>query len=448
MLDNRSKPASDQVLKVTELTRQIKAQLEGRFTQLWVQGEVSNLRRQSSGHVYFSLKDAGSQLPCVLFARDAAQQGFELRDGMEVLLFGSLSVYAPHGRYQLIAKMTVQSGQGQLQMEFERLKRTLAAEGLFAKDRKRPLPALPLRIAVITSPTGAAVRDFLRILRRRHYKGEVVIFPARVQGKGAAQEVAAMLEHAGASRNFDLAVITRGGGSIEDLWAFNEEVLTRAVANCPLPVISAVGHEIDTVLTDYAADQRAETPSAAAELISTLYLETAQRLESAKHDLLNWIEDGIAERRQSLRELEAQMQIIAPQRQVELFGMKLDDLENRLSQSLQGRLTREKSKLAQHSQCLAEHHPRIKISLAHQSLDNLDRRMTRAANVEMHTKSEDLLHLKKRLQNSSLNATLRRGYALLQQADGTIVSSAQDVRTDDQLTARFNVGEIKLQVLK
>ena len=448
MLDSRNTPASDQVLKVTELTRHIKAQLESRFTQLWVQGEVSNLRRQSSGHVYFSLKDAGSQLPCVLFARDAAQQGFELRDGMEVVLFGSLSVYAPHGRYQLIAKRTIQSGQGQLQMEFERLKRKLAAEGLFAKDRKRALPALPLRIAVVTSPTGAAVRDFLRILRRRHYKGEVVIFPARVQGKGAAQEVAAMLEYAGASRNFDLAVITRGGGSIEDLWAFNEEVLTRAVANCPLPVISAVGHEIDTVLTDYAADQRAETPSAAAELISTLYLETVQRLESAKHDLLNWIEDGIAERRQSLRELEAQMQIIAPQRQVELFGMKLDDLENRLSQSLQGRLTREKSKLAQHSQCLAEHHPRIKISLAHQSLDNLDRRMTRAANVEMHTKSEDLLHLKKRLQNSSLNATLRRGYALLQQADGTIVSSAQDVRTDDQLTARFNVGEIKLQVLK
>lgn len=448
MFDNRSKPASDQVLKVTELTRQIKAQLEGRFTQLWVQGEVSNLRRQSSGHVYFSLKDAGSQLPCVLFARDAAQQGFELRDGMEVVLFGSLSVYAPHGRYQLIAKMTIQSGQGQLQMEFERLKRTLAAEGLFAKERKRALPALPLRIAVVTSPTGAAVRDFLRILRRRQYKGEVVIFPARVQGKGAAQEVAAMLEYAGASRNFDLAVITRGGGSIEDLWAFNEEVLTRAVANCPLPVISAVGHEIDTVLTDYAADQRAETPSAAAELISTLYLETVQRLETAKHDLLNLIEDGIAERRQSLRELEAQMQIIAPQRQVELFGMKLDDLENRLSQSLQGRLTREKSKLAQHSQCLAEHHPRIKISLAHQSLDNLDRRMTRAANVEMHTKSEDLLHLKKRLQNSSLNATLRRGYALLQQADGTIVSNTQGVRTDDQLTARLNDGEIKLQVLK
>ena len=448
MLDDLIKPASDQVLKVTELTRQIKAQLEGRFTQLWVQGEVSNLRRQSSGHVYFSLKDAGSQLPCVLFARDAAQQGFELSDGMEVLLFGSLSVYAPHGRYQLIAKMTVQSGQGRLQMEFERLKRKLAAEGLFEKDRKRALPILPMRIAVVTSPTGAAVRDFLRILRRRNYNGEVVIFPARVQGQGAAKEVAAMLEHAGASKNFDLVVITRGGGSIEDLWAFNEEVLARAVAACPLPVISAVGHEIDTVLSDYAADQRAETPSAAAELISSLYLETVQRLEAAGQDLLYWIESGVSERRQNLRELEAKMHIIAPQRQVELLGMKLDDLENRLSQSLQVRLTREKTKLAEHSQRLAEHHPRIKISLAHQSLDNLDRRLKRAATVDTHTKSEHLLHLQKRLENSSLNATLRRGYAVLKKTDGAIVSSAHAVRPDDQLTARLNDGEINLQVLQ
>ena len=448
MLDNLISPASEQVLKVTELTRQIKAQLEGRFTQLWVQGEVSNLRRQSSGHVYFSLKDAGSQLPCVLFARDAAQQSFQLEDGMEVLLFGSLSVYAPHGRYQLIAKMAVQSGQGRLQLEFERLKKKLAAEGLFEKERKQALPTLPMRIAVVTSPTGAAVRDFLRILRRRNYKGEVVIFPARVQGQGAEKEVAAMLEYAGASKDFDLVVITRGGGSIEDLWAFNEEVLARAVAACPLPVISAVGHEIDTVLTDYAADQRAETPSAAAELISSLAIETEQRLEQAESNLLYWIETGISERRQSLNELQAKMHIIAPERQVEMLGMKLDDLENRLGQSLQTRLTRERTQLAQYSQRLAEHHPRIKISLAHQALENLDQRFGRAAQVDTHAKNEHLLHLQKRLENSSLNATLRRGYAVLKNTDGAIVSSAQSGQAEDQLTAQLNDGEIALKVLK
>ncbi len=448
MLDNHINPASEQVLKVTELTRQIKAQLEGRFTQIWVQGEVSNLRRQSSGHVYFSLKDAGSQLPCVLFARDAAQQGFQLEDGMEVLLFGSLSVYAPHGRYQLIAKMTVQSGQGRLQMELEHLKQKLAAEGLFEQERKRPLPTLPMRIAVVTSPTGAAVRDFLRILRRRNYKGEVVIFPARVQGKGAEKEVASMLEYAGASKDFDLVVITRGGGSIEDLWAFNEEVLARAVAACPLPVISAVGHEIDTVLTDYVADQRAETPSAAAELISSLAIEAEQRLEQAQSNLLYWIETGITERRRSLSELQAKMHIIAPERQVEMLGMKLDDLENHLSQSLQMRLTRERTKLAQHSQRLAEHHPRIKISLAHQALEHLDQRFTRAAQVDTHTKREHLLHLQKRLENSSLNATLRRGYAVLKNTDGAIISSTHSGQAEDQLIAQLNDGELTLKVLK
>jgi exodeoxyribonuclease VII large subunit len=448
MLNNRLSPASDQILKVTELTRQIKSQLEGRFTQLWVQGEVSNLRRQSSGHVYFSLKDAGSQLPCVLFARDAAQQAFQLEDGMEVLLFGSLSVYAPHGRYQLIAKMAVQSGQGRLQMEFERLKRKLAAEGLFAVERKRPLPTLPMRIAVVTSPSGAAVRDFLRILRRRHYKGEVVIFPARVQGKGAEQEIATMLEYAGASKDFDLAVITRGGGSIEDLWAFNEELLARAVAACPLPVISAVGHEIDTVLTDYAADQRAETPSAAAELISSLMIEAEQRLEQNGTALLDYIETGLAERRQSLNQLQSKMHIIAPERQIEMLGMKLDDLENQLSHSLQTRLTRERTRLAQQSQRLSEHHPRIKISLAHQSLNHLERRLTRAAKVDQNTKSEHLIHLQKRLENSSLNATLRRGYAVLKSKNGAIVSSTTDSQENDQLTAQLKDGEITLRVEK
>ena len=238
-MDFLFRPKSEQVLSVTELTRQIKVQLEETFIQIWVRGEVSNLRRQSSGHVYFSLKDSESQLPCVLFARDAIQQGFDLADGMAVVLFGNLSVYEPHGRYQLIAKIVLQSGQGQLQMEFERLKRKLAAEGLFEKERKQPLPILPRRIAVITSPTGAAIRDFLRILQRRNYRGEVVIFPARVQGKEAPKELAQMFEYAAASKGFDLIVLTRGGGSIEDLWAFNDENLAFKVANCTLPVISA-----------------------------------------------------------------------------------------------------------------------------------------------------------------------------------------------------------------
>ena len=208
MLDSLMTPPPEQVLEVTALTRLIKIQLEENFSRVWVKGEVSNLRKQSSGHIYFSLKDTGSQLPCALFARDATRQSFELQDGMEVLLLGDVSVFEPHGRYQLIAKIVIQSGEGRLQLDFERLKRKLAAEGIFDTEHKKPLPTLPQKIAVVTSPTGAAIRDFLRILRRRKFAGEVVIFPARVQGIGAAKEVAAMLEHAIASKAFDLIVIT------------------------------------------------------------------------------------------------------------------------------------------------------------------------------------------------------------------------------------------------
>jgi len=447
-MDDFLRPDSDQVLPVTELTRRIKAQLEGKFKQLWVQGEISNLRRQSSGHIYFSLKDSGSQLPCVLFARDATRQSFELRDGMEVMLFGDISVYEPHGRYQFIAKIAIQGGQGRLQIEFDRLKRKLAAEGLFDLGRKRPLPELPMRIAVVTSPTGAAVRDFLRILRRRGYGGQIVIFPARVQGRGAAVEIASMLELAAKHPDFDLVVITRGGGSIEDLWAFNDEMLARAVAACPLPVISAVGHEIDTVLTDYAADKRAETPSGAAELISSLYLGTVQRFEAAQQQWVDWIRSGLSERQRSLRDLWSRMRIIAPERRIEHLGMKLDDMENRLSQSLKERLVRQKDHLGSLSRSFFEHHPSTRISLARQSLKNLRRRMIRTAGIEIKDRESRLNYLCKRLQNSNLSSTLRRGYAIIQKPDGSIIGSAHSARLEDRLTARFHDGNTDLKVQK
>ena len=442
------RPDSEQVLSVTELTRQIKVQLENCFTQLWVQGEVSNLRRQSSGHIYFSLKDSGSQLPCVLFARDAIQQDFDLADGMEVMLFGNLSIYAPHGRYQLIAKIALKSGQGQLQLAFEHLKRKLAAEGLFEKKRKQPLPTVPTRIAVITSPTGAAIRDFLSILQRRHYKGEVVILPVRVQGKEAAEELTQMLEYAAASDTFDLAVLTRGGGSIEDLWAFNNETLVRSIAKCPLPVISAVGHEIDNVLTDYVADKRAETPSAAAELISSLTLDAEQQLHKMQKALLDAVQSKLSNQNRHLDKLQSRMHFITPQRQVQMLGMQLDELENRLGQSLKKRLSQGHAQLAHASQKFAECHPRNRINLEHRSLSNLEHRLRRAVLATAHSKKEHLLYLRKRLENSNLQSTLRRGYAILRDNEGNIIDSAQIGKTHDQITARLQDGELPLKVLK
>lgn len=444
MLDSLMTPPAEQVLKVTALTRLIKGQLEENFARIWVQGEVSNLRKQSSGHIYFSLKDAGSQLPCALFARDAARQSFELEDGMEVLLLGDITVFEPHGRYQMIAKVAIQSGAGRLQLEFERLKRKLADEGLFDPARKRPLPALPRKIAVITSPTGAAVRDFLRILHRRDYRGEVVIFPARVQGKGAAEEIAAMLQHAEASEGFDLVVITRGGGSIEDLWAFNEESLARAVAACPLPTLSAIGHEIDTVLTDYAADRRAETPSGAAELISSLYLEAVARYEDAHQDLHAWVDSYLKESRTRLRELNARMRIIAPERSVQHWGMQLDELENRLSRNLSRRLAAGQQTLNHYGQRITEQHPKTRIGMAGQTLGDLSRRLERSVTWARAEKLAKIQALKKRLDNGSLQATLRRGYALIQNTEGRIIDCAEMAGKETTLKARFHDGEIRL----
>lgn len=445
MLDNLLTPPPDQVLKVTALTRLIKGQLEENFTRVWVQGEVSNLRKQSSGHIYFSLKDAGSQLPCALFARDAARQSFDLEDGMEVLLLGDISVFEPHGRYQLIAKVAIQSGEGRLQMEFERMKRKLAAEGLFDAERKKALPALPRKIAVITSPTGAAVRDFLRILHRRDYRGEVVIFPARVQGKGAAEEVAAMLQHAGASEGFDLVVLTRGGGSIEDLWAFNEELLARAVAACPLPVISAIGHEIDTVLTDYAADKRAETPSGAAELISSLYLEARSRVEDAHQDLHGWADRYLSESRTQMREFDARMRIIAPERRVQHYGMQLDDLENRLSRNLSRRISTEQQTVNACAQRIAEQHPKTRIGIASQHLEDFSRRLARATTQASAVKKDTVQMLQQRLNNGSLQATLQRGYAVIQNTEGKIIDRAATAQKESTLTVRFHDGEVRLK---
>lgn len=446
MLDNLLTPAPEEILKVTTLTRLIKGQLEENFSRVWVQGEVSNLRRQSSGHVYFSLKDARSQLPCALFARDAARQSFELEDGMEVLLLGDLSVFEPHGRYQLIAKVAIQSGAGRLQLEFERLKRKLASEGLFDAAHKQALPVLPQRVAVITSPTGAAVRDFLRILHRREFRGEVVIFPARVQGRGAAEAVISMLQHASASAGFDLVVLTRGGGSIEDLWAFNEESLARAVAACPLPTISAIGHEIDSVLTDYAADRRAETPSGAAELISTLYLEAMQTLATAGESLHAAIDRHIDGRQSDLKNLLARLRIIAPERQLQHLGMCLDDLENQLKRSLTKRISESERLLGKLGQKIAEQHPRTQISVAGQHLEAASHRLQRASAVATSKKEETLNYLQQRLANGSLQASLKRGFAILQSTDGRILQHSAEALKESAIRARLQDGEIDLDV--
>ncbi|MBU6401719.1 MAG: exodeoxyribonuclease VII large subunit, partial [Verrucomicrobia bacterium] len=270
--------ATRRILSVSELTGNVRRLLEGQIGRVWVTGEISNLRAQSSGHIYFTLKDPGAQLNCVLFRGEAVAHRELLRDGQKVVLRGELTVYEPRGQYQLRVEAIELQGVGALQMAFERLKERLNAEGLFAPERKRPLPRFPRRIGLVTSPTGAAIRDVLHVMARRYAGVELMLAPCRVQGEGAAEEIAGairLLNQWSASRGasgLDLIVVTRGGGSLEDLWAFNEEVVARAIFDSAVPVVSAVGHEIDFTISDFVADVRAATPSAAAEIVTEGYV--------------------------------------------------------------------------------------------------------------------------------------------------------------------------------
>src|SRR5438132_751830 len=273
------------IFSVTELTREIKAVLEGRFPQLLVKGEVSNLKTPSSGHLYFTLKDSESCLDAVLFRTEARRLRFSMQNGLSLVARGRLAVYEPKGGYQLVCDGVEPLGAGALQIAFEQLKEKLQREGLFETARKRKLPFLPRRIAMVTSPSGAAVHDFLRVLHRRFPNLSVLIVPARVQGEGAAQEIARGIVRAAKQPRIDVVVVARGGGSLEDLWAFNEEVVARALCGCPVPTVSAVGHETDVTIADFCADVRAPTPTAAAELIARVKDEpvTGRTLAARRH---------------------------------------------------------------------------------------------------------------------------------------------------------------------
>ncbi|AHF90016.1 exodeoxyribonuclease VII large subunit [Opitutaceae bacterium TAV5] len=410
---------------VTEFTRRVKALLESQLRAGWVRGEVSNLRLQSSGHAYFSLKDAGAQLSAVMFRGDAARQSVRLRDGMQVVVFGQVSVYEARGQYQLIVRLVVEDGVGKLQREFEALKRKLADEGLFNTDRKRPVPALPRTVGFITSPTGAAVQDFCRILTRRGWRGRVVVLPARVQGEGAAADMIAMLDEAARLGIFDLLVIGRGGGSIEDLWAFNEEPLVRAVAACPVPVISAVGHEIDFTLCDFAADVRAETPSGAAELISSGFVKALERCERLAEDLHHHIDTAIEDATRLLDHARTRLRLLAPSAQVERGFLRIDDLSNRLQAALADAVRGHRQRFTEVQAALRERSPERRVE------------------IESHR----LLGLWKRLQAASPDSVLNRGFVILSdETTGQPVQRRAQLKPEGCVRARFADGEARLSV--
>jgi exodeoxyribonuclease VII large subunit len=409
---------------VTELTRRIKRLLEGGMAPAWVRGEVSNLRMQASGHVYFSLKDAGAQVSAVMFRGDAARQSVQWRDGLQVVAFGQVSVYEPRGQYQLVVRAVVEDGVGRLQREFEALKRRLAEEGLFAPERKVPIPAMPTTVGFVTSPTGAAVQDFLRILIRRGWRGRLVVFPARVQGEGAAEEIAAQVRRAEALGWCDLLVVGRGGGSLEDLWAFNEEVLVRAIADCRVPVISAVGHEIDFTLCDFAADARAETPSAAAELISSHFVRAVERTASAGQALAAAVAGAIERARERLAHGRSRLRLLTPAAQIERGYLRLDDLANQLAAAVRSSAQLRRHRLAAVAARLERASPETRIQ----------------------QESHRLLSLWKRLQSASPASVLNRGFAIVRDAEGRPVTRRAVLAPGQPVAAEFADGEAAMRV--
>ena len=413
----------DRAESVGEFTRRVKALLKGGIPPCWVRGEVSNLRAQASGHVYFSLKDADAQLSAVLFRGDAVRQTVVLRDGLQVSAYGAIDVYEARGQYQLIVRSVVEDGLGRLHREFEALKRRLAEEGLFAAERKRTIPELPETVGFITSPTGAAVQDFLRILKRRGWRGRVVVLPVKVQGEGAAAEMAEMLALAGSLGIFDLLVIGRGGGSIEDLWAFNEEALVRAVAACPVPVISAVGHEIDFTLCDFAADVRAETPSGAAELISSHFVACAERAAQAGESLGLVLDRALARATERLDHARSRLRLLTPSAQVERGWLRLDDLANQLGSALRSSVQSRRQRLADAAARFERNSPAGRVELA----------------------SHRLTSLGKRLASASPASVLNRGFAIVHDAKGRPVMRRAEVRGGQQLAAEFADGTVRVR---
>ncbi len=416
--------AGSEVESVSAFTRRVKTLLETGVRPGWIRGEVTNLRAQSSGHVYFTLKDAGAQLSAVLFRGDAMRQTVKLREGAQVVAYGEISVYEARGQYQLIVRLVIEDGVGKLQREFEALKARLAAEGLFATERKRPIPAMPTCVGFITSPTGAAVQDFVKIISRRGWRGRIVVLPAKVQGEGAAAEMVAMLALAQQLGIFDLLVIGRGGGSLEDLWAFNEEPLVRAVASSTVPVISAVGHEIDFTLCDFAADLRAETPSAAAELISSEFVASADRAAQAAETMADVLDVLLARARERLDHARSQLRLLAPSAQIEQGYLRLDDLSNRLTAALRASALASRQRLAD-----------ARIRLAHAS-----------PQTRVEQESQRLLSLWKRLQAVSPASVLNRGFVLLRDDAGRPITRRAATKSGQALSAEFADGTAKLRV--
>lgn len=443
------------VLTVAELTTQVKRVLEKQVGSVWVTGEISNLRAQSSGHLYFTLKDAQSQLSCVLFRNEAAASREFLQDGRKVILQGDVTVYEPRGQYQMRVTQVELLGEGALQAAFEKLKRKLNAEGLFDEARKRPLPPYPARIGIVTSATGAAILDVLHVVRRRNPSLEIILAPCRVQGQGAADEIAAAIRllnefnqsESNLGAPLDLILVTRGGGSLEDLWAFNEEVVARALYESSLPVVSAVGHEIDFTICDFVADFRAATPTAGAEIITEGVFSRLEFVASAVELLCGLMRRHVDDKARDLDGILRRAQRAHPSRKLNESLQRIDDLRESLLRNVRLGFVTQGVAWRNLNERLARLRPSRLLAQEAEKLSRACRLLAERSRLGLRDKRLRLDTLQARLRLLGPQQVLERGYSITMEADtGKIIRSPKDVRPGQKLRTKLGMGEIQSEV--
>ncbi len=437
-------PVSPQrdIYTVSRLNREARGVLEGNFPLLWIEGELSNLARPSSGHWYFSLKDPQAQVRAAMFRNRNQLLRFRPEDGMQVLVRARISLYEARGDYQLIVEHMEEAGDGALRRAFEALKARLDQEGLFAAEHKQPLPTLPRRIGVITSPTGAAIRDVLSVLGRRFPAVPVLVYPVPVQGEGAGEQIAAALRLAAQRAECDVLILTRGGGSLEDLWAFNEEVVARAVHACPIPVVSAVGHEVDVTIADFVADQRAATPSAAAELVSPDQQEWLNSLRALDRRLLTLLRQRQQQAAQRLEYLLKRLQSQHPGQRLQQQAQRLDEREQRLHRAIGDCFSRSTARLAQLRVRLQAQTPSHRLERLADRNRELGLRLRTTVQRQLERRRQGLQSLTRALDTVSPLATLERGYSISRQVDGDILKDAAEVKTGAEIETRLARGRL------
>ncbi|MEW8272960.1 MAG: exodeoxyribonuclease VII large subunit [Candidatus Thiodiazotropha taylori] len=449
---NQQPPANNgarEIFSVSRLVRETRAILEASFPLLWVSGEISNLAQPASGHIYFSLKDEAAQVRCAMFRMKRQRLRFRPENGQQVLIRAKVSLYEARGEFQLIAEHMEPAGEGALRFAFEQLKQKLAAEGLFDTEQKKPIPVPPKQLGLITSPSGAAVRDLLSVLKRRFPALPVIIYPVQVQGEDAARQIVQMLKLAERRQECDLLILSRGGGSLEDLQAFNEEQVARAIHQLSIPVVTGIGHEIDFTIADFVADRRAATPSAAAELVTPDQLEWQQRLHAVTRRLKQNQQQRLQQLQQHFSALLKRLQIQHPKRRLQQQAQRLDELSDRLSRQFHFNLLQKHQRIDRLHTRLARQTPEQRLNRLMQQTANLEQRLHRAVTQRLNREQTRFTQLGRDLHNLSPLNTLGRGYAIVSSpTTNAIITDVAEVELGDELQARLHKGSLICQVVK